>query len=233
MKTNLHTTPAPGRHWAPSPARTAILLSAVLAFAPSVAAAAEILLVDFGRPGDPVMSGFTAVTTFAPTPVGAYTVQAFSTPSGWSDFYNWGGGGSDALTTDAVYDNSSYLTGYVTVDISGLSPGSYDLKVWCVESATAGGVYYVNPSGTTTGSSLAITNAGTADSADPSTYGIGTYTSTDGTLEFRVTGQNNFGPAPNSARVNGFTLTPVPEPSTPILLASGLLGLLAYRKRKS
>ncbi|MCX6880323.1 MAG: hypothetical protein NTW21_41930 [Verrucomicrobia bacterium] len=35
MKTNLHTAPAPGRPWVPSSARAAILLSAVLAFAPS------------------------------------------------------------------------------------------------------------------------------------------------------------------------------------------------------
>ncbi|MCX6878190.1 MAG: hypothetical protein NTW21_30920 [Verrucomicrobia bacterium] len=38
MNTNIHTTPAPGRPWAPSPARGAILLSAVLAFTPSAQA---------------------------------------------------------------------------------------------------------------------------------------------------------------------------------------------------
>ncbi|MCX6875427.1 MAG: hypothetical protein NTW21_16715 [Verrucomicrobia bacterium] len=46
MKTNRQTTPAPGRPWVPSPARAAVLLSAVLAFAPSAWAATLKLRLD-------------------------------------------------------------------------------------------------------------------------------------------------------------------------------------------
>ncbi|MCX6880349.1 MAG: Ig-like domain-containing protein [Verrucomicrobia bacterium] len=182
------------------------LLAAILAAFATQASAAPLLSVDFGRPGDPVMSGFTAVTGLGPTTIDSYTITC--SHSGGGDIYRWAGG--DNLTSDALYDNANYLTGYVKVAISGLSPGNYTLKVWCVESATATGVYHVNPDGSTTGSTVTITNTGTADSTNPSTYGIGTYAITGDTLEFRVTGQNNFGGAPNSARVNGFTLEATP-----------------------
>ncbi len=58
MKTHTHTTPAPGRPWGPSPARAAILLSAVLAFAPSAWAATLKLRLDASvltaNDGDPI-----------------------------------------------------------------------------------------------------------------------------------------------------------------------------------
>jgi autotransporter-associated beta strand protein len=185
-----------------------------LAIISEQAAAVQLLQVKFGDVGTGYPTGFTPVTSFDPTTVtgsdlSSYTVQAFTSPAG--GFYNgWDGG--DSLTHGAVYDNASYLTGYVKVDISGLSAGSYDLTTWCVEPSTANGLYYVNPGAGTTGLMVTIANNGANSSTDPSTYGTGTYTITGSTLEFIVTGNNGSG---NSARVNGFTLTPNSNPPPP------------------
>ena len=194
-----------------------LLAAAILTAFATLASAEPLLSVDFGRPGDPVMSGFTGVTGLGPTTIGSYAVTC--SHSGGGDFYRWAGG--DNLTSDALYDNANYLTGYVKVAISGLSAGNYTLKVWCVESATRTGKYYVNPDGSTTGSTVTITNAGTADSTASSTYGIGTYAITGDTLEFKVTGRNN--PADNGPRVNGFTLeaTPLAVTTTTLERTSG------------
>ncbi|MCX6880352.1 MAG: hypothetical protein NTW21_42075 [Verrucomicrobia bacterium] len=65
------------------------LLAAILAAFATQASAAPLLSVDFGRPGDPVMAGFTAVTGLGPTTIGSYAVTCSHSGSG--DFYRWGG----------------------------------------------------------------------------------------------------------------------------------------------
>jgi hypothetical protein len=115
-------------------------------------------------------------------------------------------------------------TGPTTFSINGLtSGGQYDLYLYSQNGGYGNGVTTF-----TIGEAAKVaTNAGNISSFIAGTNYVlySGLTATGGTISGTFSGTGGF---------NGFQLTSVPEPSTLVLFATGLIGLLAYawRKRK-
>ena len=140
MKTNLHTTPAPGRPWAPSPARAAILLSAMLAFVPAAQAApitwGAVTSVDTTDPAGTILNSSSgqyseyidAVTTCdTDKTLNSVVFHAFAstdaTDGGYHDDI-----GKVALSNGG---NSGPITGHWgTTELIHSPPNDYDLVLW-------------------------------------------------------------------------------------------------------
>ncbi|MCX6880416.1 MAG: hypothetical protein NTW21_42410 [Verrucomicrobia bacterium] len=158
MKTNLHTTPAPGRPRAPSPARAAILLSAMLAFVPAAQAASitwgTVANVDTANPAGTIRNSSSgayseyvdAVTTYTTDlTVNSVLFHKF-TQSTATPFYDSIGNISVATkntdedptftfgtTLNNDYDRLLNFTAFhaVSIDLSGLTPDrQYQIQVW-------------------------------------------------------------------------------------------------------
>ena len=157
MKTNPHTTPAPGRPPAPSPARAAILLSAMLAFVPAAQAApitwGTVATVNTADPVGTIRNSSSgiyseyvdAVTTYSTDlTVNSVLFHKFtSTSTPFSDSignisiaypglthvptFNWG----NAVSTDygrLLLNTELHATSIV---LSGLTPTrQYQVQVW-------------------------------------------------------------------------------------------------------
>jgi hypothetical protein len=128
---------------------------------------------------------------------------------------------------------------YASFTVSGLTSGTqYAIQIWLNDSRTDSNNYYTRTS-TLSGISAADTTdtvmlkaslySSTSTTTNLGQYVIGTFTAdATGSETIYVTGA---GVSP-SAQINAFQVRAVPEPSTILLLASGIVGLLAYAWRK-
>lgn len=134
--------------------------------------------------------------------------------------------GPNSLTRDLIYRDGTGAT--VGLEIWHLPAGVYEAKVWAWDSGVAppiGALIVGWMEGST--ETIVTTNA-IPDPDDP----IVTFRFTsDGTSMYRIfTRENN---DTNQARFNALQLTRIPEPSTFLLAAFGLLGLVVAGRRRS
>lgn len=131
--------------------------------------------------------------------------------------------GPNSLTRDFVFDDGSGQA--VGLEIWHLPEGNYEAKVWAWEDAGGVGdliVGWIKQGG----SENIVTTTAVADPDDP----IVTFRFyADGTSMYRIfTRENN---SQNRARFNALQLNRIPEPSTFVLAAFGLLGLVFCGRR--
>ncbi len=211
----------------------------------SVVSAAPLLAIDFAGPVQSGYTGFTGQTSgdfpggFPSTPVhflkdtvGVYTVTLASTNGFGSDDrsgYNYAGSDKNLINTErnvTTYgQDGSYYDG-MTVKVEGLAANTpYEFTIYDVSFGNTVNTTWTPNIGT--GSAFTITNTGSTDSALSGTWShTATWTTNaTGTILF---GSDHTGA---KARMNGFTVSAVPEPTTLGALGLGAMGLLARRRR--
>ena len=171
-------------------------------------------------------------------PYGSYSVRIQIPAAGNID--NYSGGYSRALADtvplyklyrDVAFSN--HVADAITVTVTGLAASTaYNVKLYSYDyfNSPTSTTDTFTPTGGTTGSSQSVTFVPNVVPTTEDSYAVvANWTSNNsGALAFTTTG-TVFGP-----RLNGFTISSIPEPSTLVLLATGLIGLLCYawRKRK-
>ena len=132
---------------------------------------------------------------------------------------------------DFVYSQSGELLPII-LTVTDLPAGTYDIDSWHVDmnNSPTYDHWYVNDT-------IFTQDGGTPNTVATSQVGpfaLEYQITTDGdpfTLTYAVNSALSE-PGRKSAPWNGITFTPVPEPSTLILAALGLLGLIAVRRRR-
>jgi hypothetical protein len=220
------------------------LLFAVLLSTP-VATSASTVLIDFGRTGNTTGSPYNNVQ-FAPVALQDTTLAA----TGWTIDVTEDGSGSggeagagadvavfpaavSSFATTALQDSlfANGASASMTVSVSGLDDGlSYDLlfygsrlngqnipdQTWTLTEG-AGGAPVVHPS---------------LDNQTVVVDWEGLSTNGSGIIEFTITGATSGALALNFGRIIENSAATVPEPSTIVLAAIGLLGLAFHRRRR-
>lgn len=186
--------------------------------------AAQILAVDFGTAG--VEPGFVAQTSYNMTHVtsdGDVNVAIAGGPQGFYVYTGPGGTNRD-LFDDFVFDNSGPFT--MTLSGPGISPDTdYDMTFWSYYGVEARNTTITGISGTTGTTLGPIAWVSTPTSLSDN--------SASGTFTSDSVGNLTFSLGAGRPAINGFELNgpDVPEPSTAILAALGLMGFISRRRK--
>jgi hypothetical protein len=154
---------------------------------------------------------------------GTTATSATVTVSGVGRYNNATAAFAPALMDDYLYGSPANGVGF---SIDNLTPGgAYDLYIYSLNGAGASAT-----TGFTIGSATKnATNSAASTFAEGNNYvlfkGV---IATSGSISGTAIGLRDA----NSIAINGFQITSVPEPATVVLLATGLIGLLAYAWRK-
>lgn len=210
-----------------------VLVTAWAIATPRHASAVPLLAVDFGRviSGSPtaVQAGFNGM---AGAPVEATRTEAFGaytvTVAG-EGFFSAGfnAGNADpsvaALYEDYYYHNATAAGVGITLSIAGVTPNTdYDVTVWSydMDNIFSPTPTLWTPAGITTGSSGSVVNIATPFPTTLNDYSTTLRVrSTTGTLDIFGTTTGGAG----GTRINGFSLSAVPEPATTALAGLGAL----------
>jgi hypothetical protein len=221
---------------------TALVVAVVTLIEAQASQAAAVLSVDFGHnpPGTPVQPDFTSVAgatseSSHTEAVGGFTVQV----EGDGFFHAGFNAGNVApavapLFEDYYYNNSTDPAVGIKVTITGITPNlPYDVTIWSYDEDN---IFSVTPtqwgpaagSATTGATGIVSDSAGTPYPSSLSEKST-TIRLVSNTNQLAFFGASTGGSG--GTRLNGFQLTPVPEPATATIAALGL-ALVTFRFRQ-
>ena len=127
--------------------------------------------------------------------------------------------------------------GYITIDLSGLNAGDYSFTSWHLDHANQTGemkIEFSNDNGTSFTDVVAPFDlVPVGEGATAPIEQSFNFTSTGADVQLRFTNTSTSGATSSGtfAPVNGFSITPIPEPSAALLAAIGTMALLLRRRR--
>jgi hypothetical protein len=221
----------------------ALLVAALTALGMGSAMAVPVLSVDFGRvlaAPTPVQPGFTGIAGNASEPSHTEAAGAFNVTVEGNGFFNAGfnAGNVDPavapLFEDYYYNNATDPAVGIRVAITGVTPNQdYDVTVWSYDEDN---IFSVTPTqwGPASGSATTGTTGLVSDSgATPYPTSLAEKSTTirlrSTTNELAFFGASTGGSG--GTRLNGFQLSPVPEPASLMLAGAGAMAMAAVRRR--
>jgi hypothetical protein len=219
--------------------RFTCLVFATCFFVSTKSSEAALLAVDFGRivgsVPTPVQPGFSGMAGATSDPLKTNVFGVYNVTVAGDGFYNAGFNAGNvapsvaALYEDYYYSNSTVNGVGVTLSIAGIAPNTpYDLTLWSYDednifspTPTVWG-----PTLTTTGTSGSITDFASPYPTDLS-FNSTTIRIQSTTTTLTVFGTTTSGGA--GTRINGFSLSAVPEPSSGLLAVICIVTVLGRR----
>jgi hypothetical protein len=180
------------------------------------------------------ISGSTALTDSNGNATGvAMTYSASGLSGNTASGYYFGGTSLQNLMCDYLFASTTFSTTKITLTLSGLAAGTYDLYLFsgaAYATSPRTGTFTATTSVNTSGLSVTIYNQSCCSKfSEGATYGV---------LEVTVGSDGNLTITSNDASSGGevdlcgFQLQSVPEPASAALLIPIVVGFLAYAWRK-